>query len=207
MKPFIIYALPRSRTAWLAKFLSYREWTCHHEAAIRMRSMDEVRALFAQPHTGFAETAAAQGRPLIHHAAPQVKEVVVLRPVDEVVESVLNVNVSGVAVYDRTMLKRNMEYGDRELRKIAKDPKVLSVDYAELDREETCARIFEHCLPYPFDRKWWELLKDVNIQTDVKAVLLYYQRNRDAVETFKKHCKNELRRLMRAGELERVRYA
>jgi hypothetical protein len=36
MAPYLIFALPRSRTAWLAHFLTYRDWTCLHEHAIQV---------------------------------------------------------------------------------------------------------------------------------------------------------------------------
>lgn len=203
--PFILYALPRSRTAWLSKFLTYGEWFCHHERAIEMRSMGEVKSFFNRPNTGTVETAAAQGRALIRHAIPNIKEVVILRPVNEVVNAMMRIDVSGVATYNRDILQRNMEYGDRELRKIAQDKNVLVVNYDDLKNPETCAMIFEHCLPYKFNIKWWESLKDTNIQVDVKSILKYYQKNRDAVEAFKKHCKRELIKLCRLGEIRKVR--
>lgn len=205
--PFIIYALPRSRTAWLANFLSYKEYKCHHEQAIFMRNMDNVKEFFSRPFIGSSETAAAPGRKLILSVVPNMKEVVILRPVNEVVDSMMNVDVGGVASYDREKLQKGMEYGDRILRKIAKDPNVLTISYADLDKQETCAAIFEHCLPYKFDKSWWESLKDKNIQADAKAVLGYYFKNRAPIEAFKKYCKSELRRLMRAGQISTYRMA
>lgn len=172
-----------------------------------MRSMDDVRAFLASGNVGCAETAAAQGRHLIRHAIPAIREVVVLRPVHEVVNSLLSLDLSGVADYDRILLQRNMEYGDRELRKIAKDPNVLVVNYDDLVNEETCARIFEYCLPYGFDRAWWESLKDKNIQVNMKSIIAYYHKNREAINTFKKDCKTELRRIYKSGYIKQVKYA
>lgn len=202
-QPFIIYALPRSRTAWLAKFLSYKDWHCRHEYAIYMRDMGDVRDFLSQPNTGCVETAAAPGRYLIKHTIPDIREVVVLRPVQEVVESTMRMDVSGVATYDRKTLQRNMEYGDRVLRKIAKDPSVLVVRYEDLNLEETCAKIFEHCLPYAFDKNWWDKIKNENVQVDAKSFFRYYFANKDVIENFKKHCKSELRKLFRTGEIPR----
>ncbi len=195
--PFIIYALPRSRTAWLAKFLSYGEWSCYHEQAIYMTCLDDVRALFECPNIGVSETAAAQGRFLIKHIVPDIKEVVVLRPVNEVVDAMMNLDVSEVATYNRILLQKGMEYSDRVLRKIAQDPNVLVVNYSDLNGAETCEKIFEHCLPYKFDMAWWESLKDKNIQADVKSVIRYYHKYRGTIEAFKKQCKSELFRLYR----------
>lgn len=193
---FIVYALPRSRTAWLSAFLTYRDWTCHHEAAIQMRSVVDAVSFLRCPNTGTAETAAAQGFKIIQHHIPDIRSVVIRRPVDDVVDAMLNVDVSGVATYDRRLLQRNMEHGARCLDRITG---ALVVNYADLEREDVCAAVFEHCLPYRFDRKWWEDMRGRNIQADVRAVLRYYFNNRDAVERFKVACKTEMRHLARAG--------
>ena len=201
--PFIIYALPRSRTAWLSNFLTYRAWECHHEAAIFMRSMEDVKAFFSSPKVGCAETAVVLGRELIRSVVPDIKEVVILRPVDEVIESVMKVDLTGVASYDRFRLQKVTEHQNRALQKVAKDKNVLVINYADLNREEACAAIFEYCLPFKFDKEWWKWLKDTNIQIDLKAMLGYYHKNKDAIEGFKKTCKSELRRLVESGSINR----
>jgi hypothetical protein len=199
--PFVVYALPRSRTAWLARFLSYGGWTCHHEVAIQMRSIGDVVELFRQPRTGTAETGITPGWRLLHHLVPGIRAVVIRRPVDDVVEAMLAVDIGGVGQYDRALLRRNMEYMNRCLERIAVESDALVVDYADLDRAKTCSAIFRHCLPFEFDAAWWERLRTQNIQADVKAVMRYYFDNRDAIEHFKATCKAEMRRLARAGAI------
>lgn len=198
---FIIHALPRSRTAWMAAFLSYGDWKCGHEQAVTMRSFDDVRELLTKPQTGTAETATAQGRALIKYVNPEIKEVVILRPVEDVIKSILAIPLDGVAVYDEKILRRNMVYGDNCLRKIAKDPAVLVMLFDDLETEDGCRKLWEHCLPYEFDRDWWMYMKNKNIQIDVKEHLLYYFANRDAIDGFKKCCKDELRKLVKEGKI------
>lgn len=198
---FIVHALPRSRTAWLATFLTYGGWTCLHEWAITMRSIEDVVKLFRTPNMGAAETAAGYGWQLLAHHVPELKTVVVRRPVADVVDAMMNVDVAGVAVYDRALLETTMVRGARVLDRISAQPGVLTVDFADLSRADTCAAVFEHCLPIPFDRGWFEHLKEKNIQADVKSVILYYHANREAVEGFKKTAKAELRRLAYAGHI------
>lgn len=202
MSPFIIYALPRSRTAWLAQFLSYGGWTCHHEAAIRMRSVDDVLAFFRQPRTGTAETAAAPGWRILHHHIPALRAVVVLRPVEEVVEATLRLDVAGVAQYDAAKLRANMTRIYRSLEQIAERPGVLTVDYKKLSSAAVCRNIFEHCLPFQMPPEWERMMQSRNIQADVKSVLRYYFDNFAAVEMFKSRCKAELRRLAYAGSIK-----
>lgn len=201
--PFIIYSLPRSRTAWLSQFLTYRDWTCHHEQAIHMRSMEDVRNVFSLENTGFIETAAIAGRHLIHSVCPNIRELVILRPVNDVVESFMKLDVSDIATYDRVKLKKVMDYEDRMLRNIAKEPNVLTINFEDLNKEETCAKIFEHCLPYSFDKAWWESLKEKNIQVSVKEYILFYHKNRAVIEEFKRCCKRELRRLYYTGFIQK----
>lgn len=199
MSPFIVFGLPRSRTAWLSAFLSYRDWRCFHEVAITLRSIEEIKSFLGQPRIGVAETAAAPGWKMLRHYFPEARIVVVHRPVEEVVDAMMNVDVSGIARYDPVLLERNMQRIDRSLDRIAAEPDVLTVGYADLDREEVCAAIFEHCLPYPHDHAWWAITRRRNIQADTRQVLRYYADHRDAVERFKLLCKSEMRRLAYAG--------
>jgi hypothetical protein len=197
--PFIIYSLPRSRTAWLAAFLTYGEWTCYHEHAINMRSMDDVVEFFAQPNIGAVETGIMQGWWLLRYHVPNIRMVVIHRPVNEVIKSLLATDVSGVATYDEQKLWRIMPYGARMLRQIGEVPGVLNVEFDELESREGCQRIWDFVLPYPFDDEWWELMKDENITVDMKAFLTKYFTIKDQVEDFKKQCRTELRRLRRSG--------
>lgn len=201
MTPFIIYGLPRSRTAWLSMFLSYGDWNCHHERAMHMRSMADVVDLFSTPNTGTIETGAPYGRCLLKYFVPNLKEVVILRPVEDALNSLLKLDISEVATFDQQKLRKLMERGDRALKRIIKDPNVLAINYSDLDKEETCARIFEFCLPYKFDRDWWQYMKDKNIQLNYKLLLLYRLQNKGAIAAFKSLCKRELIKLCRSGEL------
>ncbi len=201
MRPFVIYGLPRSRTAWISMFLTYKDCTCHHERAMFMRSLQDVRELFAAANTGSAETGAPYGRCLLKWLVPDIREVVILRPVEECVNSLMKIDFDGMFVFDRDKLNKLMLRGRRALDKIAKDPKVLVINYADLDKEETCKKLFEFCLPYAFDREWWTYMQDLNIQVDLKSLFLYRYQNKPAIDSFKNLCKRELLRLCRLGEI------
>lgn len=199
--PFIVYGLPRSRTSWLSMLLSYGDWTCHHEKAMLMRSMGDVKELFCTPNTGTVETAASYGRCLLGWIVPNIKEVVILRPVDEVMSSLIALSQRDGFVFDIQKLRKIMERGSKSLYKIAKDPNVLVVNYCDLDKEDTCAKIFEFCLPYKFDKVWWEAYKDKNIQLNFPLLIAYRKHNKSAMDSFKSLCKRELFRLVRSGEI------
>jgi hypothetical protein len=199
--PFIIYALPRSRTKWLSVLLTHGDWKCHHEIALGMRTWADVLAFFRRPGTGTAETAAAPGWRLLHHHLPDQRAIVVRRPVDEVVPAIMQA-AKGTAVYDEGRLRRMMTYGHRMLEQVAAQPGVLSVDFADLAREECCAAVFGHCLGQPLPRDHWAALRGRNIQVRYQAVLRYYHTHRAEVEGFKRACRTEMRALAlaRAGQ-------
>jgi hypothetical protein len=201
--PFIIHAIGRSRTAWLAKFLSYGEWRCEHEQAIRYRSIAEARRAFWRPRSGTVETAAMFGWRLLRHHLPRLRTIVIRRPVEEVLERMLAVDLKGQFAYDKEKLRAMLERGDRLLREISALPGVLTLAYDELEDEQAIAALFEHCLPYRFDRAWWERCKEENVQIDVPGLLAYYHQNRAAVDGFKSVCWRELRALRAAGLIRR----
>ena len=182
--PYLICALGRSRSTWLAELLTYRTWTCDHDRSIYMRSVADVAAFFARPHHGSAETAASPGWELIRHLAPNLRTVVIRRPVNDVVAAFLAVDLRGMAIYDAPALRRNIERLDRAQDRIARQPGVLVLDFADLVHEDACQAVWHHCLPYAWDRRWWLALRDRNVQCDTVAQVLYYHRNTAEIDAF-----------------------
>ncbi len=165
---FIVYGLPRSRTFWLSQFLSYREWICGHDEIRHVRSLRDIDDWFAQPSTGTVETAAAPWWRLIHSRVRDLRVVVVRRPVGEVVASLTALGIHGQ--------EANIRRLDAKLSQIEhRVPNVLSVRYDELFDEGGCAKVFQHCLPYPHDHQWWLLLSALNLQAKMHGLFRYYQ--------------------------------
>lgn len=186
--PFLILGLPRSRTAWLARFLTYRDWHCGHEELLRCRSFDDLRSWLAQPCTGSAETVAAPFWRLIPKLAPHARIVVVRRPVDEVVASLMR-----FGLFDAAGLTAAMRRAAAKLDQVeARLPGVLRVDYADLADEATCARLFEHCLPYPHDPAWWAACDRVNFQIDLRQMMRYFTAHRPQIEKLAAQAKHRM---------------
>lgn len=198
MSNFVVYGLPRSRTAWLSEFLTYKDHSCLHEAAITLRSLEEFKEYFSRGNTGVSETGIAQGWWLVNHACPSIKTVVVKRPISEVVSSLMELDLSGIASYDKDSLTKHIQYGDRMLDKISSRPGVLTVSFSDLKNMSTCKDVFEHCLPYDFDIKHWSRLKNKNIQINMRDLLKYYYEHSTEINEFKKLCKMELRSLRKS---------
>lgn len=177
---FVIFALPRSRTAWLSRFLSYGDWFCGHEEIRHSRTLDDIRAWFSQPNIGSAETSGAPWWRLLPRYAPDARVVVVRRPVADVVDSLAR--IPGLNV-DRARTEWIMKRLDRKLDQVERRvPGVLSVRYEDLADESVCARVFEHCLPYAHDPAHWSRLADVNIQCNMPALMRYFAAYQPALE-------------------------
>ena len=180
MASFVILSLPRSRSAWLSRFLTYGDWICGHEELRHFRSLEDVNLWFDQPNVGSAETAAAPWWRLLEYFAPDTKVVVVRRPVDEVFDSLMR--LSG-CTFDPAILMPLLCKMDCKLDQIAaRLPNVLTVNFADLENEAVCARVFEHCLPHKHDPAHWAALANVNVQANMPALMRYMQAYAPAVE-------------------------
>jgi hypothetical protein len=135
--PFVIYSLPRSRSFWTSRFLTSKGWSCGHDEARHMRSLDDLRSWLSLPRTGSVETAASPWWRLAQHIRPDIRTVVIRRPVGDVVGSLLR---TGVA-FDVPKLRATMLRFDAKLDQIAaRVPGCLSITFDELREEAACAR-------------------------------------------------------------------
>jgi hypothetical protein len=173
--PFVVFGLPRSRTAWLARFLAYDGWMVHHDLPITMMSVREMLEALGRPDTGTVETGLTRGARAILDAFPAVRIVVVRRSVEEVRASAARLGWGYADGY--------IEGEAARLEEIAAIPGALVVDYADLAKERICRRVFEHCLGRPFDPAWWKALVGQNIQVGAEHEALL-ERRREAIAAF-----------------------
>ena len=170
--PFMVYALPRSRTLWLSRFLSHGPTKCGHDELWHVRGMDGIKSLLDMPNYGSAETAAAPWWRLIHTMRPDLRAVIVRRPVADVVNSL---TATGVA-FDREKLVTAMTRLDAKLDQIvARVPDVLEVAFDDLKDEATCAQVFQHCTGRTLDPAWFAGKSPLRLTVDLEAQIRYYQ--------------------------------
>jgi hypothetical protein len=170
--PFIVYALPRSRTLWLSRFLSHGPTKCGHDELRHVRGMDGIKSLLDMPNYGSAETAAAPWWRLIHTMRPNLKTVIIRRPVADVVNSLM---ATGVA-FDQQKLVATMTRLDAKLDQIkVRVPDVLEVAFDDLKNEATCAQVFQHCTVRPLDPEWFAGMSPLRLTVDLEAQIRYYQ--------------------------------
>jgi len=196
--PFVVFALPRSRTAWLAQFLSFGPWMCGHEQLRHCRSLDDVRSWLGQPYAGTCETIAAPFWRLLPHLAPHASAVVVRRPVADVVASLMR-----FGLFDEATLTAAMTRLDAKLCQIeARLPGVLSVAFADLGDEATCGRIFQHCLGEPMPHAWWEAAAPVNVQINLPHMMRQFIAHRPQLEKLAQLARHRIIANMRPTERE-----
>ncbi len=168
--PFVIFSLPRSRTYWTSRFLSYGDWTCSHEESLHVRGLADVKSWLSQEKVGTVETALSPYWRLMKSIRHDVRVVTIRRPVEEVVESLMATG----AVSDREHVTRTMRRFDHKLDQVERRVAgVLSIKFDDLAKEHVCAELFEHCLPYNHDGAWWQSLANANLQINLAAMLRY----------------------------------
>lgn len=191
MPPFVVFALPRSRTAWLARFLTYGDWLCGHDELRHCSSLDDVSAWLSQPYTGSVETAAA---PFWRLLRPDVRLVTLRRPAADVAASYERAGV----VFDAAVMTRIIERLERKLDQIeARREGVLSVSYDDLASEAGCARVFEHCLGVPHDHAWWAAASPLNIQINQSHMLRHFVARRPQLDKLARIAKHRCIATMR----------
>ena len=90
--PFVILALPRSRTAWLSAWLSDRDRVCLHDALAYAHSRDALLALTAGGN-GLAETAGMVLPRVLHDTLPDARYLIVRRDPKHVEASLSHLGV------------------------------------------------------------------------------------------------------------------
>lgn len=199
--PFVVYALPRSRTYCLSKFLTYGGWVCAHEQMRYLRGMEDVRSCLSQDYTGTAETLAARWWRVLQHWRPDIRVVVIRRPVEEVVESLMR----GCG-FDAVRLTQQMRKLDRALVRIEDGaPRAISVNCRDLADEDGCAHIFEHCLPFEHDHDWWATMAPINARANMPALMLYIAAHRPQLDRAARACRRQMYSLLLRTASRRLR--
>jgi hypothetical protein len=176
--PFIVFALPRSRTAWLAQYLAYDGRIVGHDIAPKSDSIEGFFSAFDNGMSGTVETGAMMGWRLFRERFPEAAIAVIRRPVQDVKRS-----LGQFGIFPR---EGDLEAKDAILDEIAREAGVLSVSFFGLYNEIIRRSLFEHCLPCWWDQQWDKKLAALNIQIDVMDAMKKVAANQDAIIAMKK---------------------
>ena len=203
LRPYAVFTAGRSRTMWLSAFLSYGICSCNFESIAKVQNFQEVLQMLNIPGMGAAETMSAPAWPLLLMAAPQLRVVVVRRPMEEILESLVTA-VNGRLELDLPVLTRLIGYIVRALEKLSLQPQTLTVNFSDLTKEETCRQVFEHCLPYKHDKGWWKFLSEKNINPDVIQLAMLYQQRQEQIRGLGRECRHLMFKLGRQGYMSHL---
>lgn len=164
---FIIYALPRSRTAWVAHYLNYPlarpPQGVGHDLAVQMGSVEGFVDLYKKEGMfGSVEIGAVMAWRIIKKELPHLKIVLMRRPLIEVFDSFAKAGF----VVDLGELAEL----EAMLDAVAQTEGVYSIKSSDLDAPVTCKWLFEYCLDLEFDFDWWAYMQSYNIQMDLHDI-------------------------------------
>lgn len=164
MAPFVILGTPRSRTAWLAEFLTHGARTCVHEPSRNWRGLDELRGALNDGQGISDSVLTLRWREIVAYR-PDARIVVVHRAAEDVLASFRKAGLwhDGLpAVIDR------IDAALCELAESVQAVPVLYVPFAAMTRRDVCARIWRHCRGDEIPMERWEQHKGRVIVADAE---------------------------------------
>ena len=146
--PFFVAGLPRSRTAWMANFLTYDGHFCHHEGWARCRTMEEYRAFLGDD----GDSGTGMQFININTAFPGSKVLIIERPLKEVAASIESVfgecNRDRLNVFDDSMKKVDG----------------LRLPFAKLN--ESLPMVWDYLIGTTYDERRGKMLASLNVQVN-----------------------------------------
>lgn len=172
--PFFIVGLPRSRTAWLANFLTYGPAFCLHDGLRHCERPEDLAARLAATGAEFpgdADPTIPLFYPQIHALFPQARYVFVERNVGDALTSYAQC-VEGLQTPEQidTGFER-CRAALCAMRTALRNQHTLNVRYEDLDKPATCQAIWSYCVPSEaFNPLRWEQLEEMRVEVIVAKV-------------------------------------
>ncbi len=178
MAKFMVLALPRSRTAWMAEWLSFDgRFAVGHDLAVECSDLqdfeDGIDAV-----DGTIETGAVLGWRLLRAWYPELRLATVHRPVNEVLTSFAKLGLGMPNASD-------MEARAQMLSALSREPGVQTLAFGDLNLEAPAARLWEHLLGIDWDFEWWRDCCGRNVQIDMAARLRRLAANAPGLDRLK----------------------
>lgn len=174
-QPFIVFSLPRSRSAWLAHWLhDAKHHPVGHDISIECDRPAQFVESYANGMRGTIETGAVEYYKKILDAVPELKVVLVRRPLEEVHNSLMAWGI------DR---KQELIHRNEILDVMQRELCCEHIDFRDLTQLPCRQWLWAHLLPeVEFDAARDEGLEGLNIQVDMLARVSQLYRRRHASE-------------------------
>lgn len=159
--PFFITGLPRSRTAWLAAWLTTDSAICYHDP--QGVTLEELQAANPGRRVGISGPETC----LLWEQYPEAPWVIVRRESQAALRAFMEVAFDRLKVSDEALAQ--FWDGRLQLLNRMQGKHTLVVEFDELNREEWGKAIWEHIHPQsPFDSERWRLFNGLNIQQELR---------------------------------------
>ncbi len=186
-QPFVVLSLPRSRSAWLAHYLSAGgEHQIGHNLSLDCASIAEFETKLERVE-GTVETGAVLGWRLLRQRLPETKLVTLHRPTIEIVAS--------FARFGMAVDRNELEIRASMLEACSRAPGVDSIWWSDLS-DPNCAKwIFELLLGCSWSPEWFASVVGLNIQIDMIATSTQLWLNRERAERLREEVLSETAKL------------
>lgn len=187
-RTFFVTGLPRSRTAWLANFLTHGNSLCFHEISRQVDGVTRMVKIFEESGHSIAGTADS-GFLHYHETALQLfpNAAVVI------VEREPNAAANSLAKFLRDYVETTENAGQvirilqnklNALKETLRGGNVMRVPFAALNSPAVCENLWAFCTGEPFNRKRWEILNDLKIETFPSRAILQARENGHQLEAW-----------------------
>lgn len=171
---FFIAGLPRTRSTWLANFLTYKTGFCFHEAIRLCYKIEDMKVLFKsieESNVGDADTMLIQYKDQILNMFPNAKWIIVKRDFENVMKSLEKRYAFRQPENDRVFFKEI----EKKLIDFEKEYPALIINYEDLNNAEICKKIWGYCIPdSPFNYKRWMQLDVIKMDPFENKMLKYH---------------------------------
>ena len=160
-KPFLILAMPRSRSYWLSQFLSTPERPCAHDPSIGFADRNAMETYLHRPNGAAVDTALALRWDWVHEAYSSGRGsiIVLTRPIAEVKASLQRLGLTCPDSWLRRL--------ERELSLANKYAAIDHYAYENLNDEWSVRDLWSRCHRTPFPVDKWHAMAPINLQRDI----------------------------------------
>lgn len=156
--PFVILALPRSRTAWLSVWLTHGGRTCYHDALAYTHTRDDLRGLTAGGN-GMAETAGIALPRVLHNVLPGARYLIVRRDPQHVTASLDRIG----ALFSRTCIEIGQRALDDAAAFLRPRADVMEIDFEDLDTTSGLSEVWRFLRGDEHDLRRTQALRQMRI--------------------------------------------
>jgi len=165
---YFITGLPRSRTAWLANFLTYDGSFCFHELCRKTTNVHEMKLLLSYPkykHVGTSDCALSYYFDKLIEMLDEWKLIVIDRNLDDAINS-----LDKIGLKTKESIEKVLEAHNRNKYMMKKHEHLL-IPFEALNKQIACEKIWEYCTGTKMDKVRFDELNILDIEVNMKKYM------------------------------------